>query len=196
MCLDRSRAWMCACRIRRERNSACDGEIRVSLKQLESPVFTGLFFACCAPHLRRWVSTRDDRVLKYAHAFSPKPALQLRRSTAWMQECRIRRERNPACVALATLTATHKFPPCSREPLDCMDAGVPNAPGAQFGLRRRDDSLFHTRKPHPAVGLFFVLDLRGQVGMALTWGLSSRLRYPRSTSCQSLKDPRLRGDDG
>ena len=32
------------------------------------------------PHLRRWVSARDDRVLTYAHAFSPKPALQLLRS--------------------------------------------------------------------------------------------------------------------
>ena len=32
--------------------------------------------------------------LRYAHGHSPNPALQLLRSTAWMQECR---ERNPAC---------------------------------------------------------------------------------------------------
>ena len=32
----------------------------------------------------------------YAHAFSLKPALQPLRSTAWMQECRMRLERNPA----------------------------------------------------------------------------------------------------
>jgi len=51
-------------------------------------------------HLRRWNSTRDAHVRVYARAISLNSALQLRRSSTRKYECRVRRERNPACDGL------------------------------------------------------------------------------------------------
>ena len=53
--------------------------------------------ACCARICGVGFRLETIAYQGYAHAFSPKPALQLLRSTAWMQECRFRRERKSAC---------------------------------------------------------------------------------------------------